>query len=72
MRCSIHIDAGYLYSALATRETGSANRAAINVDEAALVRALVAIATDDAGMRLLRDAVVRRRERSQVDPVDRC
>ena len=54
MRFSIHIDAGYLYSALATRETGSANRAAINVDEASLVKALVDIATADAGMRLLR------------------
>ncbi len=54
MRCSIHIDAGYLYSALATRLTGSANRAAINVDEPALVQALVEIATADSGMRLLR------------------
>lgn len=54
MRCSIHIDAGYLYSALATRETGSANRAAIDVDEASLVKALVDIATADSGLRLLR------------------
>lgn len=71
MRCSIHIDAGYLYSALATRETGSANRAAINVDEAALVRALVAIARRRRN-EAVTCAVVRRRERSQVDPVDRC
>ena len=54
MRCSIHIDAGYLYGALATRTTGSANRAAIKVIESALITELVAAATADSGLRLLR------------------
>lgn len=54
MRFSIHIDAGYLYAALATRETGSSNRAAIRVDEAKLIHALVELAAQDSGMRPLR------------------
>src|SRR6478752_2822034 len=54
MRYSIHIDAGYLYAALATRTTGSSNRAANKVNETGLVKALIAMATADADMRLLR------------------
>lgn len=54
MRCTVHVDAGYLYAALATRLTGSANRAAITVDEQALVKQLIDLATGDSGMRILR------------------
>ena len=54
MRCTIHVDAGYLYAALATRLTGSANRAAITVDEQSLVRQLIELSTSDSGMRILR------------------
>jgi uncharacterized LabA/DUF88 family protein len=53
VRFSIHVDAGYLYGALATRETGSSNRDAITVDEAVLIRDLVQ-AADDSGATLLR------------------
>lgn len=54
MRCSIHVDAGYLYAALATRLTGSANRAAVDVDVQALIEGLIQMATVDAQLRLLR------------------
>ena len=54
MRCTVHVDAGYLYAALATRVTGSANRAAITVDEQALVQQLIELVTSDSGMRILR------------------
>lgn len=54
MRFSIHIDAGYLYGALATRESGSSNRDAIDVDEAALLGDLVELAVQDSGASLLR------------------
>lgn len=54
MRFSIHVDAGYLYGALATRETGSSNRDAITVDDAVLIRDLVQQAADDSGATLLR------------------
>lgn len=54
MRFSIHIDAGYLYAALATRTTGSSNRAAIKLDEASFISGLVELARADAELRLLR------------------
>lgn len=54
MRCSVHIDAGYLFGALATRETGSANRGAIDVDVEPLIKAIAQLAQGDSGMRLLR------------------
>lgn len=54
MRYSIHIDAGYLWGALATRETGSSNRAAIAIDESALIKALIKLTGEDSGLRLLR------------------
>lgn len=54
MRFSIHIDAGYLYAALATRTTGSSNRAAIKLDEASFISGLVEFARADADLRLLR------------------
>jgi hypothetical protein len=54
MRCTVHVDAGYLYAALATRVTGSANRAAITVNEPALVQQLIQLATADSGVRILR------------------
>ena len=54
MRCTVHVDAGYLYSALATRSTGSSNRAAITVDEQALIGHLIELATSDSGLRILR------------------
>jgi len=54
VRCSVHIDVGYLYAALATLATGSANRAAINVDVPGLVKDLIDLATQDSGLRLLR------------------
>lgn len=47
MRFSIHVDAGYLYAALATRETGSSYRGGIQVDEKALIAELVAMAAAD-------------------------
>lgn len=54
MRFSIHIDAGYLYAALATRETGSSNRAAVVVDEARLIGSLMDLAARDCGRPPLR------------------
>ena len=54
LRFSIHVDAGYLYAALATRLTGSANRAAVAVDVEALIKGLIEMATVDARLRLLR------------------
>lgn len=54
MRFSIHVDAGYLYGALATRETGSSNRDAIEVDDAALIGDLKLLAAEDSGASLLR------------------
>ena len=55
MRFSVHVDAGYLYAALATHLTGSANRAAIKADEAGLIRELVQklSAPSDALLRVL-------------------
>lgn len=47
MRFSIHVDAGYLYAALATRETGSSYRGGIQVDEKALIAELVAMCAAD-------------------------
>lgn len=54
MRCTVHVDAGYLYSALATRSTGSSNRAAVSVNEQALIAHLIELATSDSGLRILR------------------
>ena len=54
MRFSVHVDAGYLYAALATRVTGSANRAAIKVDDSALIGELRRIAAQDCGGEPLR------------------
>lgn len=54
MRFSVHVDAGYLYGALATRLTGSANRAAIKVTDRALVDELRRLAEQDCGGQSLR------------------
>lgn len=54
MRFSLHVDAGYLYAALATKVTGSSNRAAITVDEPQLIDGLVRLAAADCGGQLLR------------------
>ena len=54
MRFSIHVDAGYLYAALATRETGSSYRHGIQVDEKALIAELIEMAAADCRADLLR------------------
>lgn len=47
LRFSVHVDAGYLYASLATLITGSSNRAAVIVDEPALIKGLISIARAD-------------------------
>lgn len=54
MRYAILVDAGYFYAALATRMTGSSNRAAVTVHEEQLVHGLMAQAEAECGADLLR------------------
>lgn len=54
LRFSVHVDAGYLYASLATLITGLSNRAAVIVDEPALIKGLISIARADTPETLLR------------------
>ena len=54
MRYAILVDAGYFYAALATRMTGSSNRAAVNVDEESLIHRLMDQAQAECGAEPLR------------------